>query len=72
MYIGDETRDIEAAKKIGIGVVAVTWGYQAGDILKAASPDALVEHPGDLVKGIRRVFSGCYGAQQKAPPQEGL
>lgn len=29
MYIGDETRDIEAVKECGIKVVAVTWGYNA-------------------------------------------
>ena len=58
MYIGDETRDIEAAKKTGIPVVAVSWGYQAGDVLLAASPDALADHPGELVKCIRRIARG--------------
>ena len=27
IYIGDEIRDVEAAKKAGIKVIGVTWGY---------------------------------------------
>jgi phosphoglycolate phosphatase len=39
--IGDETRDIEAARAVGIGCGAVTWGY--------AAPEALIAHKPDLV-----------------------
>ena len=52
IYIGDETRDIEAARKTGIRVVAVSWGYQAREALVAAHPDRLVDDPGELVKNI--------------------
>jgi phosphoglycolate phosphatase len=27
IYIGDETRDIEACKSLGLDMIAVTWGY---------------------------------------------
>ena len=29
IYVGDETRDIKAAKKVGVKIVAVSWGYES-------------------------------------------
>ena len=49
-YIGDETRDIHAAKKSGIHSVSVTWGFNGSEILRAQSPDILVDSPNDLLK----------------------
>lgn len=48
LYIGDETRDIEAAKKEGIKVIAVTWGYNSHAILKTFSPDYIAHTPEEL------------------------
>ena len=45
LYIGDETRDISAARKCGIRSVAVSWGYNSRKALSADSPDYLVETP---------------------------
>lgn len=39
--IGDETRDIAAARAVGIAVGAVIWGYATAEALAAAQPDAL-------------------------------
>ncbi|MBX6375652.1 MAG: HAD hydrolase-like protein [Acetobacteraceae bacterium] len=39
--IGDELRDIEAARRAGLRAGAVTWGYAAPDALSAAAPDLL-------------------------------
>jgi phosphoglycolate phosphatase len=41
--IGDETRDIEAARAAGIGCAAVTWGYAAPEALRALKPDLVFE-----------------------------
>jgi len=49
LYIGDETRDITAAKKLGIKVAAVTWGYNSFRVLKASDPDYLLHTPRDLL-----------------------
>lgn len=49
IYIGDETRDIEATKKIPIRIVAVTWGYNSSDILSSMSPDFLIDEPEELL-----------------------
>ncbi len=51
-YVGDETRDIESAKKAGVKSIAVTWGANSRDALKARSPDFLVDTPEALVQSI--------------------
>lgn len=49
-YIGDEVRDIEAARKAGMHAVSVTWGYNNRTALEAAHPEVLVDHPKDLLR----------------------
>lgn len=49
MYIGDETRDINSAKKSGVNSVAVTWGFNSAEVLAKHNPDFLVTHPHDLI-----------------------
>lgn len=51
-YVGDEVRDVEAAKKIHIHSIAVSWGYNNIGVLKQAGPDALVMDPADIVSFI--------------------
>jgi phosphoglycolate phosphatase len=46
--IGDETRDIEAARAVGIACGAVTWGYAAPSALKALRPDLVFERMADI------------------------
>jgi phosphoglycolate phosphatase len=41
IFIGDEIRDIEAARHAGIASGAVAWGFTEPDTLKAHSPDML-------------------------------
>lgn len=48
-YIGDETRDIEAAKKSGVRSIAVTWGFNSSEVLAAHQPDFLIQTPGQLL-----------------------
>lgn len=48
-YVGDETRDIEAAKKSGVYSVAATWGLNAAEILSKSDPDFLIHHPKELL-----------------------
>ncbi|MFA7319813.1 MAG: HAD-IA family hydrolase [Parcubacteria group bacterium] len=50
VYIGDETRDIEAAKKSGAAAVAVCWGFNSKKILKRYAPDHIADQPDDLLK----------------------
>ncbi len=48
VYIGDETRDIEAARKVGIPCVSVTWGFNAKSILLEHKPNFIVDTPAEL------------------------
>lgn len=50
LYVGDEARDIEGAKKADINVVAVTWGYNTKESLKKHKPDYLIDSPEEIVK----------------------
>lgn len=50
LYIGDETRDIEASREAGLRVAAVGWGYNAPEVLAALGPDHLLKHPGELLR----------------------
>ena len=47
--VGDETRDVDAAKKARIKCVAVTWGYNGQKILKAHKPDYMVHTRPELL-----------------------
>jgi len=48
-YVGDETRDIEAARAAGIKMIAVSWGFNKEEILKKENPDYLIRKPEELV-----------------------
>jgi phosphoglycolate phosphatase len=52
LFVGDEIRDIEAAAKAHTTCIAVGWGFNAPDALKAHTPDAIVYNPGELVDAI--------------------
>lgn len=49
-YVGDEIRDIEATKPLGIRMIAVGWGYTAKAFLAEHAPDFVVDTPFDLLK----------------------
>ncbi len=46
--IGDETRDITAARKVGIATGAVMWGYANREALSKLAPDALFQSPAEV------------------------
>ena len=48
-YVGDETRDVIAAKKAGVNVIAVTWGFNNRKILATLNPDCIADSPEDIV-----------------------
>lgn len=52
IYVGDETRDIEASQKANIKVIAVTWGFNSQEILARQNPNFLVHQPSDLLDVI--------------------
>lgn len=48
-YIGDETRDVEAAKACNIYSIAVIWGFNSEKILSKQYPHYLVKKPEDIL-----------------------
>lgn len=49
VYIGDETRDIQAARLAFIKPVSVTWGFNTRAILKRQRPAYLIDDPKELL-----------------------
>lgn len=50
IYIGDEVRDVEACKKAGIKIIAVTWGFHMKKYLLKSNPEYLIDQPEEMVK----------------------
>jgi phosphoglycolate phosphatase len=48
LYIGDETRDIEAAREAGLASGAVAWGYARREALALRAPTWLFDTPDDV------------------------
>lgn len=56
IYVGDETRDVEAARKAGMKSIAVSWGLSGARVLGASRPDALARHPAELPRLVGRLL----------------
>ena len=50
LSVGDEVRDIEAARQARLAAGAVTWGYATADILRAQRPSAVFETTDDVLR----------------------
>lgn len=53
LCVGDETRDIEAARAAGLAIASVTWGYATADALRACEPTLMVGSIDELAAAIR-------------------
>ena len=53
IYIGDEQRDVEASQKVGIPVIAVTWGFNSRESLAKHDPDYIVDDASELLAVLR-------------------
>lgn len=49
IYIGDEVRDIEAARKAGVKIFSVAWGVNTLDKLTSCHPDFIIKSPDELI-----------------------
>ncbi|KKR06096.1 MAG: Haloacid dehalogenase superfamily enzyme, subfamily IA [candidate division WS6 bacterium GW2011_GWF2_39_15] len=52
IYIGDESRDAYASKKVGISIASVTWGYANTKVLQLEKPTYICES----VKELRKIL----------------
>lgn len=49
LAIGDETRDVDAAREVGMRAGSVLWGYAREQALAETRPDALFRAPQDIL-----------------------
>jgi len=54
LCIGDEVRDLEAARALGCPFGAVAWGYTDARALAALGPEHLFAEPADIARLVRR------------------
>lgn len=53
-YIGDEQRDVDGARRVGVKVIAVAWGYNDPELLEAHQPFALVYKPAEILEVLKK------------------
>ena len=54
LYVGDDLRDMQAARAAGMGAIAAAWGYLGDGLpLDAWGADAIIQSPGDLTGLLR-------------------
>ena len=49
IYVGDELRDIKAAKKNGLSCIAASWGYDSIELLSTGNADFVAKQPKDIL-----------------------
>jgi phosphoglycolate phosphatase len=62
IYVGDETRDINAAKKSRVKAIAVAWGFNSSSVLAQHQPNCLIHHPQELIEAVET----CQTVRQQA------
>ena len=55
-YVGDEMRDVSAARSVGLHIATVTWGYNTSAALKNKQPDAVVDTAEQLSKVLKAAW----------------
>ncbi len=50
--VGDEVRDIEAARSVGMATAAVTWGCARESALREAGPDVVFQSVEELKRAL--------------------
>jgi phosphoglycolate phosphatase len=54
-YIGDETRDVEAAQQVGTRSIAVLWGFARDEKLAELKPTAIATTPEDIIRILEEI-----------------
>jgi len=67
LCIGDEIRDIEAARDAKVAFGAVTWGYTCAEALAARSPEVLFSSMDEILSALCTGSSSAEGPAEKGP-----
>jgi len=70
LSVGDEVRDLKSARGAQISFGAVTWGYTAAKTLLAHSPDALFDHPHQILEAVNLNADSHLSAPWLHPEQD--
>ena len=60
IYVGDETRDVDASHQVGILVAAVSWGFSSREALAAQEPAFLIDHPRQLIGAAQTLVNPSW------------
>jgi phosphoglycolate phosphatase len=53
VYVGDDSRDVQAGRSAGMATLAAAWGYLGvGDPVHAWGADAVIDRPGELLNWL--------------------
>jgi phosphoglycolate phosphatase len=55
IYIGDETRDVEAAQQAQLATIAVSWGFNSRVVLEQQQPDMIIDDPRALLTAVQHL-----------------
>ncbi|MDF1826498.1 MAG: HAD-IA family hydrolase [Verrucomicrobiales bacterium] len=58
IYVGDETRDMEAARDSKVTALAVCWGANGREAMETEGPEFCIDHPRELI--------GCASTFEKS------
>ena len=59
IYVGDETRDMEAARDSKVSSIAVCWGLNGRDAMEPEDPDFCINDPSEL-RGCAEAFADSF------------
>lgn len=68
IYVGDETRDVDASNQIGILIAAVSWGFSSREALAAQDPAFLIDHPRQLLGAAQTLVNPSWIRQENYGP----
>jgi phosphoglycolate phosphatase len=55
LCVGDELRDLEAAREAGLPFGAVTWGYTTAEALRAQAPEVVFERVEEIAEVVQEI-----------------
>jgi len=55
-YVGDEMRDVSAARAIGLHIASVAWGYNTRAALERKKPDVIADTAPQLLKELEKAW----------------
>lgn len=55
VYVADEERDILSARKAGVKIISVTWGFNSRKALEKENPDFIVDKAEEIIDIIKEL-----------------